>query len=279
VKILAPAKINIGLRIIGKRPDGYHDIETVFYPIHLSDELEISKSSRLEFFSNVSLQDDANLCLRALHFFCERTGINADVRMNLRKNIPIGGGLGGGSSDAAAVLLALQQLYGQPLSNIEVFDIATELGADVAFFLKKIPSYATGKGEIMEPMRYRIERYILTVTPNVSLPTALAYSLVTPSGAHQESLRDSLAQIGNDYSMCTKSIVNDFEPAVFEKFPIIDKIKSRMYSLGADFSLMSGSGSSVYGFFETEDAASKAQEDLKTEFQLRASDVTPPLVS
>ena len=171
MKLSAPAKINIGLRVIQKRSDTYHDIETVFYPIHLADELEITKSGKHEFYSNIHLDADANLCLRALNFFCERTGINAEIKMVLNKNIPIGSGLGGGSSDAASVLLALQELYGKPLSEIELHDIAVQLGADVAFFLKKIPSYATGKGEILRPVKYKVEKYVLTVVPDFSVST------------------------------------------------------------------------------------------------------------
>ncbi len=276
MKILAPGKINIGLRIIRKRSDKYHDIETVFYPIHLADELEIVKADKHEFFSNIDLEADANLCLRALHFFCERTGINAEVKMTLKKNIPIGSGLGGGSSDAAAVLLALQELYGKPLSDIELFDIATELGADVSFFLKKVPSYATGKGEIIEPMKYRVDRYILTVTPEVSVSTALAYSLVTPSGEHEKSLREILVGLGEDYGMYKEAVVNDFEPPVFGKFPVIREIKAAMIAAGADFSSMSGSGSSVYGFFASDSAAGKALDSLRASFPLRAADVTAP---
>lgn len=273
---MAPAKINIGLHVIRRRSDRYHDIETVFYPIHLADELEITKSDKHEFYSNVQLEKDANLCLSALNFFCERTGIHAEVKMVLKKNIPIGGGLGGGSSDAAAVLLALQELYGRPLCEIELHDIAVQLGADVLFFLKKVPSCGTGKGELIEPIRYRVERYILTVTPDVSISTALAYSLVTPTGAGEKSLVDSLFEFGNRYTAYKDVIVNDFEIPVFERFPIIGQIKSEMYSQGAEFALMSGSGSSVYGFFESEGATNKALETFGKRFKLRASDITPP---
>lgn len=276
MKILAPAKINIGLRVIRKRSDRYHDIQTVFYPINLSDELEIVKADKHEFFSNINLEDDANLCLRALDFFCERTGINAEVKMVLKKNIPIGAGLGGGSSDAAAVLLALQELYGKPLSEIELLDIGAQLGADVPFFFKKIPMYATGKGEVMEPVQYRVNAFILTVTPDLSVSTPLAYSLVTPSGEPARRLRDVLLDAGENLSVYKDSVVNDFELPVFEKFPVIAKIKSEMYSAGAEFSLMSGSGSSVYGFFQSEEAAEKAMNVVGDKFKLRSTDITRP---
>lgn len=276
MKILAPAKINIGLRIVRKRSDHYHDIQTVFYPIHLADELEIVKAEKHEFFSNINLKQDANLCLTALDFFCERTGIHAEVKMVLKKNIPIGAGLGGGSSDAAAVLLALQELYGSPLSNIELLDIAAELGADVPFFFKKVPTYATGKGEVMEPLRYRVNAFILTVTPDVGVSTPLAYSLVTPSGEPQKSLCKLLTELGDDLPSYKDGIVNDFEGPIFEKFPVIGQIKSAMYSTGAEFSLMSGSGSSVYGFFRSEESAAKALEILRAKFTLRAADITHP---
>ncbi len=279
MKILAPAKINIGLRVVRKRSDNYHDIETVFYPIHLADELEIVRAVKHEFFSNIDLEADANLCLRALHFFCERTGINAEVKMVLKKNIPIGSGLGGGSSDAAAVLLALQELYGKPLSDIELFDIATELGADVSFFLKKIPAYATGKGEVIEPVKYRVNRFILTVTPDISVSTALAYSLVKPSGEQKVPLHETLLKLGGDFSAYKRAITNDFETPVFERFPVIARIKAEMISAGADFALMSGSGSSVYGFFRTDPDARKVLASIQAKFTLRAGDVTPPQAS
>lgn len=276
MKILAPAKINIGLRVIRKRSDTYNDIETVFYPIHLADELEISKCERHEFYSNIELKADANLCLHSLDFFCERTGINAEVRIVLKKNIPIGSGLGGGSSDAAAVLLALQELYGKPLCEIELHDIAVQLGADVPFFLKKTTSYATGKGEVLEPINLHITSFILTVTPDVSISTALAYSLVIPTGPKSKSLRDLLLDLGNRYDTYGESVVNDFETEVIGKFPVIGKIKSEMYKQGAQFALMSGSGSSVYGFFENEALVRNAAATLDQKFTLRATDVTYP---
>jgi 4-diphosphocytidyl-2-C-methyl-D-erythritol kinase len=278
LKLFAPAKINIGLRVIRKRSDTYHDIETVFYPIHLADKLEITKSDKHEFYSDIHLEADANLCLKALHFFCERTGINAEVKIVLKKNIPIGSGLGGGSSDAASVLLALQELYGKPLSEIELHDIAVQLGADVPFFLKKIPSYATGKGEILRAIKYRVEKYILTIVPNVSVSTALAYSIVTPTGVKDKSLCDLLLNHREISSEYKNFIVNDFEITVFEKFPVIGEIKSELYRHGAEFALMSGSGSSVYGFFGSETLAKLTLEVLREKFVLRATDVTPPII-
>ena len=276
MKILAPAKINIGLHVIRKRSDTYHDIETVFYPIHLADELEVTRCECHEFYSNVHLDADANLCLRALHFFCERTGINAEVRIALTKHIPIGGGLGGGSSDAASVLLALQDLYGKPLSEIELHDMAVQLGADVPFFLKKVPSYATGKGEVIEPINLHITSFILTVTPDISVSTALAYSLVKPTGPRDKSLRETLLNLENRYDSYKDVIVNDFEMEVTKKFPVIGEIKSAMYQQGAQFALMSGSGSSVYGFFESEQQAEKASDALGHNFPLRIADITLP---
>ncbi|MGO9482418.1 MAG: 4-(cytidine 5'-diphospho)-2-C-methyl-D-erythritol kinase [Candidatus Kryptoniota bacterium] len=283
MKLLAPAKINVGLRVIRKRSDAYHDIETVFYPIHLADELEITRSDKHEFYSNVDLETDANLCLKALNFFCERTGINAEVKMVLKKNIPIGSGLGGGSSDAASVLLALQELYGNPLCEIELHDIAAQLGADVPFFLKKLPACAAGKGEIITPINFHITSFILTVTPDVSVSTALAYSLVKPiedfdqkPGTKEKSLCSSIFELGDRYSSYRDIIVNDFEEPVIERFPVIGEIKSTMCSQGADFALMSGSGSSVYGFFKTEPLIRKASEWLNKKFMLRKTDVTYP---
>ena len=162
-------------------------------------------------------------------------------------------------------------------------DIASQLGADVPFFLKKIPSYATGKGEILQPIKYSVGKYILTVVPEISVPTPLAYSMVTPiedplrgTGTKNKTLCDLLFDPVQNISSYRDVIVNDFETAVFEKFPVIAEIKSELYHHGAEFALMSGSGSSVYGFFATEELARKTSEVLTNKFKLRATDITPP---
>ncbi len=276
MKLFAPAKINIGLRVIRKRPDGYHDIETIFYPIHLADEVEISIAARHEFYSNIHLDQEANLCLRALNLFCERTGVNAEVKIKVHKNIPIGAGLGGASSDAAAVLTGLQQLYNHPLSKIELFEIASLLGADVPFFLYGKPSYATRKGDILEPIDFSISLPILLATPNISVSTPYAYSLVKPIENREESLKKIITTLSNNYRMYTSAIVNDFEDVVFPKFPILKKLKEAFYQNGALFALMTGSGSSIYGIFEHEISALKALEKIKKEFEIRAFDITLP---
>ncbi len=270
------------MRIIRKRPDGYHDIETVFYPIHLSDEIEISEGERVEFYSNVALHNDkkdgteSNLCLRALRSFCERTGINAEVKIRLQKNIPLGSGLGGGSSDAAAMLKGLQEIYGDPLSPIEMLDIARLLGSDVAFFLNGSPSYATGRGDVIEPLRYSIRQHILTLTPDISVSTAFAYSVVTPTGLPAKSLREALRELDDSYSRYNGVIINDFEGVIVDSFPVIGRIKSELENLGASYVSMSGSGSSIYGFFSTEDEAANARDIIGAKYKLRAGDITPP---
>jgi len=140
-----------------------------------------------------------------------------------------------------------------------------------------VPSIATGKGELIEPIKYRVERFILTVTPDLSVSTALAYSLVTPTGRGESSLAKLLLELGDHYQKYKDYIVNDFEESMFEKFPVIGKIKSEMYSHGAEFALMSGSGSSVYGFFKSRTDTEKAADSLRSNFVLRAADVTPPV--
>lgn len=150
------------------------------------------------------------------------------------------------------------------------------MGADVPFFLKNVPSYATGKGEVIEPLNLQIESFILTVTPDVSVSTALAYSLVIPTGSKGKSLRDVVHDLGNSYGTYKESVVNDFEPEVIKKFPVIGEIELEMYKQGAQFALMSGSGSSVYGFFENEALVKDAAATLDQKFTLRATDVTHP---
>ncbi|MGB9591094.1 MAG: 4-(cytidine 5'-diphospho)-2-C-methyl-D-erythritol kinase [Candidatus Kryptoniota bacterium] len=276
MKILAPAKINIGLRIIQERPDGYHDIETIFYPIHLADELELSIAEKHEFYSNVDLDQETNLCLRALNLFCERTGINAEVKIKLNKKIPIGSGLGGASTDAAAVLTGLQELYNHPLSKIELFDIASLLGADVPFFLYGKPAYATRKGDLIEPINFHISLPILVVTPNISVSTAYAYSLVKPNDTWRETLKQIITKFSGDYRTFSNAILNDFESVIFQEFPLLKKLKEALYENGALFALMSGSGSSIYGIFEDENSALRTVERIKADFEISALDITLP---
>ena len=249
-----PAKINIGLSIVGKRPDGFHNIETVFYPLPLCDSLKVetakAATSRKISFScdGIELPDHDpynNLCCKAYHL------LDADhnlppVNIHLHKTIPVGAGLGGGSSDAAFSLHALNQLFQLGLSVEELIRYASRLGSDCAFFLHGKPAFGVGKGDILEPINLSLAGYhILLVKPPVFVSTADAYSSVTPRET-QNHLPDLLQAPVSEWRFL---ISNDFETPVFKKFPEIGKIKERMYREGALYAAMSGSGSTVYGIF------------------------------
>jgi len=249
-----PAKINIGLSIIGKRSDGFHNIETVFYPISLCDRLTVETANadtaqKLSFSCDgIELPDNDpynNLCCKAYHLldtdFCL-----PPVNIRLHKVIPVGAGLGGGSSDAAYTLQALNQLFQLRLSVVELTRYASLLGSDCAFFHHGKPAFATGKGDLIESVNLSLAGYhILLVKPPVFVNTADAYSSVIPKKALHH-LPDLLQAPVSEWS---RTVFNDFEAPVFKKFPEIGRIKERMYHEGAVYAAMSGSGSTVYGIF------------------------------
>lgn len=247
-----PAKINIGLSIVEKRKDGFHNIETVFYPIPLCDSLTVEESDadatcQLVFSCNgIDLPDNDNLCCKAYHL------LDADyhlppVNIHLHKAIPIGAGLGGGSSDAAYTLLALNNLFQIRIPKGELMRYAGRLGSDCTFFLQDKPAFGTGKGDILEPLSLSLAAYhILLVKPSVFVSTAGAYSSVIP-----QKVKHHLPELLQaPVSEWRHTVFNDFETSVFKKFPEIGRIKERLYSEGAVYASMSGSGSCVYGIFD-----------------------------
>ena len=251
-------KINLGLSVLSKRPDGFHDIETVFYPVPFCDILEIMPSPGREFgFRQSGLSTggspEDNLCVRAYRLLKEQPGVR-EVDMMLHKIIPAGSGLGGGSSDAAATLLALDRIFGLGLSEKELQGFANRLGSDCAFFLKNEPRLATGRGEILGATGLRIDRKVVIVIPPLQVSTAWAYSVVKPV-RKKRSIADSITQPVERWK---EILLNDFEVPVFQRHPELAGIKKRLYELGAEYAAMSGSGSAVFGLFsEVPDACLK----------------------
>jgi len=250
------AKINIGLNITEKRSDGYHNLETIFYPIGLKDELFVDKSERItknktdcflqEFGVEVTNNPERNLVIKALRLLQEEFDIQ-QVDIHLRKNIPLGAGLGGGSSDAAHMLIALNDLFDLKLTVNELEKYAVKIGADCPFFIKNTAVFATGIGNIFQPIDINLSGYyFVLVKPDVHVTTADAYSSIVPKKA-EISLIETIKQ---PVSAWRDLIFNDFEPVVFKKYPIIYEVKSTLYKMGAEFAIMSGSGSSVYGLFK-----------------------------
>lgn len=246
------AKINLGLHISKKRGDGFHDIETILYPVQWCDALEIVpdekaketchyKGSGIKMYS----KDKPNLCTRSYHLLAEKFPLHP-IKMHLHKTIPIGAGLGGGSSDAAYSLTMLNTLFNLKLTNEQLLGYASQLGSDCPFFLRNKVAFASGRGDQLEEIKLDLKNYFITIVkPKVHVSTAEAYRgavLSKPTGSLKELIRLPVTKWKD-------SIFNDFEKTIFEKFNIIKNIKAKLYKYGAIYASMSGSGSSVYGIF------------------------------
>ncbi len=258
------AKINIGLYVTEKRQDGYHNIETIFYPINLYDILTFEGSDNFSFSSNLKDLpfDSTNLIIRAKNILEEYSGEKCNVKIYLEKRIPVGAGLGGGSSDAAITLQKLNDLAGLNLSEKELFDLGLSLGSDVPFFLDSRPSFAGGRGEFLQSQLVHLDLPLLIVNPGINISTKWAYSQI-----HPDTPNFNLREIGildwEYLRLYTDKIMNVFEKPVFEKYPLIKNIKSLHYKLGAVFSLMSGSGSTVYGIYPDTESVLTARSIFK----------------
>ncbi len=243
-------KINLGLNIISKRTDGFHEIETCFFPVGLCDILEIKAtkgstgfmSSGIEIPGNVS----DNLCVRAWKLVHAEHKI-PPVQIYLHKRIPIGAGLGGGSSDAAFMLKALNSCFSLQLSEEKLLSYASELGSDCSFFISNKTAIAKGRGEILAPWAIDLNLYkVALVYPEIHISTSEAYSSVRP---HEPESRLE-AVLSTPPGSWRGSLKNDFEEPVFNKYPEISGIKDKLYQLGAVYASMSGSGSTVFGIFK-----------------------------
>lgn len=241
-------KINLGLRIIEKRSDGFHNLQSCFYPVGWSDVLEMIPSDSFSFGSSgipIPGEPNKNLCVRAYDL------LNADfdlppVQMHLHKLVPIGAGLGGGSADAAFVLRLLNERFTLGLSVLQLEDYARLLGSDCAFFIQNRPVYCIEKGDVFEEITVDLSGYhILLIYPNLAISTAEAYAAVRPQKP-ETSLFD---QLQAPIDRWRTTIQNDFEDSLFPAYPVLAQIKQQLYDNGAVYASMSGSGSTVYGIF------------------------------
>jgi 4-diphosphocytidyl-2-C-methyl-D-erythritol kinase len=260
ILINSPAKINFGLNIIEKRMDGFHNLETIFYPLELSDKIVFEKSDRFSFISNVpSLDiDPTNLIIKALFLIEKFIKRKLDVKISLQKVIPIGGGLGGGSSNAAHTLLSLNELFELKIPIEAIKTMALQLGSDVPFFLRPIPSFATSRGEILEPIDFEINKPLLLINPKIHISTQWAFQNITP-----QKVKFQLKNlVSNDKSFISyrETIKNDFEEIVTSNYPELAELKKKLYDFGADFVLMSGSGSTFFAIFSDPETAEYAKK-------------------
>lgn len=245
------AKINIGLNILSKRQDGYHEIESVFYPIQLKDVLEIIPSNSFEFsYSGVDNIEGTNLCEKAYDLLQKDYNFSP-VKCHLHKIIPIGAGLGGGSADASFMLIALNNFFKLNISDTKLKEYALQIGSDCPFFIDNKPKYVTGRGENLVDIDLSLKGYhLVIINPNIHISTKEAYSGLFINHQKDVFLKETLLKSRiQDWKNLVK---NDFEKSIFKNYPEIEAIKEKLYSKGAFYSSMSGTGSTVFGLFMTE---------------------------
>ena len=273
VRVPAYAKLNLGLRVLNKRPDNYHELRTVFQTISLADRLDIAftpaRKTTIDIAGTPEIPD--NLVGRAAHAVLQALKIHADIRFQLKKRIPSGAGLGGGSSDAAAVLLTLPVLAGKPLPPAKLNAIATQLGSDVPFFLYGGTALGLGRGEELYPLQGSRVRHALLIAPAVHSSTADAYRGMAEqlTSIPLQNKLDSFQQ--NLWHDAAGPAENDFEPVVFAQYPELKRIKARLVRLGARPAAMTGSGSALFGVFETAAQLDRAQASFPDEKVFRIS--------
>jgi 4-diphosphocytidyl-2-C-methyl-D-erythritol kinase len=262
--IFPNAKINLGLRIVEKRPDGFHDLESVFYPAGLCDALEVVESEK-EGKGGISLtvsgltvpgSVNENICVKAYELL-RKDHFIPSIKVHLHKVIPTGAGLGGGSSDAVAFIKLLDKKFELNLSWGEMHHYAKQLGSDCSFFVGNQPSFAIGKGDDVEKINLDLSGYFLVIIhPGVHVSTAEAFAGIVPAKPDRILKEDILKVPVKEWKNVLK---NDFEVTIFKKYPAVAEIKEKLYAQGAIYASMSGSGSAVFGLFENE-------VDLKKEF-------------
>ncbi len=260
----SPAKINIGLSIVSKRDDGFHNLETFFYPIYdLHDKIIFEFSNNYIFDSNNRslVQDPDNLVSRAHSLLEEFANKKIPIKITLVKNIPIGAGLGGGSSNAASTLVGINEMFNLGIKEKELMKLALQLGSDVPFFIKSKPAIGKSRGEILTQCNTYFENTIVIVNPGIHVSTKEAFTNIKPK-ASEFNYDYFLEREKIDYDFLRKNISNDFEKYIFIKYNEIESIKNLFYENGALFSLMSGTGSTVYGIMKDEKDAEKVLKEL-----------------
>jgi len=264
------AKINIGLRITGEREDGYHLIETIFQEIDFGDTITFIPRA----VGGVVLQsnqpevptDNANLCVQAYQLLVQHYGLPGGMRIHLDKQIPVGAGLGGGSSNAATTLLGLCRMYNLHLGPVELTKMALLLGADVPFFLYGGTALASGIGEELTPLETPLQQPVVLVLPEINISTEWAYKNVKYDLTNKPSENKFKGYFDNWKD--NPSLTNEFEALVIERYSEIGEIKDRLFHLQADYASISGSGSAVFGIFPDEATANRATQELRSHYRV-----------
>jgi 4-diphosphocytidyl-2-C-methyl-D-erythritol kinase len=298
VGTVAHAKINLGLEVLHKRPDTFHEINTVFVRISLADTMFIGANSakhtaahdiRLDCEPDLGIADEENLAYKAAKKAQALAVANGasnlpSLAITLRKQIPFGAGLGGGSSNAGAVLRALPSLWGyDTFGSDEFLAIGAEIGSDVPFFMENMTfALGSGRGELLKPVTMRLLYYVVIVSPPIRIMTAWAYAALKRGGKSDEKRTPTdfaalLSDAMNAPNLLRQHFTNDFEDVVFTEYPVIAAIKSTLYTQGALFALMSGSGSSVFGLFKTDTEANAVASTMREQFDGSTVFVCKPL--
>ncbi|MFC1513913.1 4-(cytidine 5'-diphospho)-2-C-methyl-D-erythritol kinase [candidate division KSB1 bacterium] len=279
MEIFAPAKINFGLSIGTKQEDGYHPISSIFLPVSLYDKINIKLSGKsgidLITKSETVPCDQTNLCWKAADLFIRTFNIDSGIRIELEKNIPVGAGLGGGSSDAAAVLSALNNLTGNKITTADIRKTAKELGADVPFFIDSTPAAVSGIGEIIEPAVFNWDMKILLAAPDFEISTKEAYSAFDSGIDKKRPLTDYSAVLSSLRIMdeFKERVINDFESVLFDKYSDLRILKNKLYDTGADYVSLTGSGSVVYGMFAEKETAKTAESQIRKDCKTYLTDI------
>lgn len=266
----APAKINLALRVLGRRPDGYHEIDTIIVPLALADDVEILAADlgiHVDCDPPVTSRPECNLAWKAAALVRERTGRADGVRIRIAKEIPAAAGLGGGSSDAAAILRGLITIWSLDVPPSTLHAWAAELGSDVPFFLQDGPARCRGRGERVTPLDLPCGRAVVLANPGFPVSTAWAYSALdtaTSALTHPQAL----PTLGPDCrsSEGWEAGENDLEPVVTRKYPVLETLKTRMVEFGASSASLSGSGGTVFGLCNDPEAAACVAERLRSGF-------------
>lgn len=275
MRVTAPCKINLHLRVLERRSDGFHDIESVFQLISLADELSVSMAGddrSCEVVSPLMALPRENTIAAAVDAFRKKTGIAKGLRIEVQKRVPSGAGLGGGSSDAASVLMALDRMFGTALPSLELAAMAASIGSDVPFFLCGGAAVVEGRGEIITPIASRNDLFGVLVWPGVASPTGAAYGLVDrahESGADRGIEWPAIGELETMYRSPVSGwkFRNSFTSPVESVYPVIREARLALRDCGAVYAEMSGSGSSVFGLFEDETAAGVAHKTLSARWE------------
>ena len=266
------AKINLDLRVLGRRDDGYHELKTIFQAVDWFDEIVLEPANRFEFSAPGTPEDETNLVVRAVRAYERIAGMTVNVRIRVTKNIPIGRGLGGGSADAAVTFIGLQRLYKRNLPFDDIPQVLRELGSDVPFFTLGGRAIGTGRGDEVYKLEDSVDYWLLMVDPGVMIRTAEAYSWLTVPDK-SNNIEGFCAADG--FACETDVWTNDFEGPVFERYPELAQIKDELLQSGAYRAALSGSGSAIFGQFQMVSEAVRAASALGARYRVKVAKPLP----